>query len=225
MLALRQYLLTLVVLGVGLTFGLPHLIAIGGVVIAALLDFIVTGRSHELDLYRDRLDRQVPTTHQLSSRVAVRLQIAGAVSSASIPLIARALGTDATVQQFAGMMALLIGGSAASYCGPQIIPGSTNSPQEILERQESMPDVLFIVNLLPRRAARLTGALARIVLGVIFLLPFAALLNGLDTIVLNTPWVLITLGLAVFFQMGFVLLSQGLLSLRWWQTAAEQHSK
>ena len=201
------------------------MITFAGVAAAALIDFRVTGRTIEMDLYRNGLDFDAPAPRRLGQGQTLRLQCVGAVASAAVALAASTLDADTGTQQLAAMSALLVGGSVATCCGFRIGVNSTDTPRDLLERFESMPDLLFVINFLPRRISRLAGVFARIALGLILLLPFAAIVGRLHETALNVPIVLVALGLGAFFQLGFAILAQALFALRWRRSGLERVAK
>lgn len=215
---LRQYLLTLVVLATGFVWGWPIVLTVVSGVAASLVDAFVTSRSTELTLYHKGLEFGSPTTRRLSLGKAIRLQILAAIASTMIALIPRVVGSEQLVQLSFGMASLIISGAAASYCGFRIVPGLSVAPKELLTNLDSHGSSdLWPFDLLPGRVRRTSAALFRIAGGVIFLLPFALLLGAIETLPLSTTAPFFVLGLAVFFQLGFLLLSQALFSLRWWR--------
>lgn len=216
MLALRQYLLTLVMLAAGLICGWPHVLTFVGVALAALVDFAITSRSADLDLYRQGLELDVPAGRQLTSGQAIRVHLIAAVASASIALAPRAFEIDSGAQQISGMIAALTAGSIASYCGLQILLLLSASPRDLLTRLDFMPHLyLSPLNSLSPRVRRRTGAFIRATLGTLFLLPFAALAGRLQEEPLSLQIVLAVMTLAVIFQLAFVSLLQGVFLLRW----------
>jgi hypothetical protein len=214
---LRQYLQTIALFAAGIFLGWPLWLIITGVLFAAIIDFTVVGRSSELALYQQDPRLLGATQLPTGPARAARWQIAAVIVSAGIASAAAAIDADAVWQGLTDVCALLVACTIGSIFGFRVVRNPKLSRQDLAERIESLPDALFIVNLLPRRASRLVGSIARFALGIICILPFLAALRSIRQVPPGVAPVLIMLGLAAFFQLGFALLSQALFSLRWWR--------
>lgn len=219
---LRQFSSTFVVLATSLIWGVSSPLVVSACAAAALIDLLLVGKSAELGLYRSE-----PSSpgRELSTGQALSLHVFGAIAASATALMARLLDVNATVQGLVNLGALVIAGSAASYAGFRAVRRTGMSISEQVDRLESLPDILFLVNLLPRHASRVLGSFVRLMLGVMAMAPYVALLHALPTTHLNVSLAIIVVGLALFFQLGFILISQSLFSLRWRRTRPRPESE
>lgn len=212
---LRRFSLTLVVLIVSIVWGTHLAIGIAGVATALFLDVFVSSRSKDLLLYRDDLDFSAPA-QLVSWREALRLHSAAIVAGPLVALTPRAFDGGATVQQIFSMAALLICGSVASYCGLFFI--GSQVPRDINYRARTMTGEagLYLgIDFLPPYPRALMAGLLRILFGPFLMSIFLMLLAGLQTDPTDLKLSLLLVGAAWLFQLGFLLLFQGLLTLRW----------
>lgn len=210
----RSYMLTIVIIALGIFIGYSASIIVYMAFACLLLDTLITKKSPELAWYRAGVPFENPALQQLSRGQAARLHLVALFLSVSIPVVTQLISPNETVRLLSGAIALLIAGLAASYCGFRLVRPSEFT-RENVDQLDAMPDLLGVIELARPHARRVLFAMARIGIGLIALLPFAALLNGLSSEGMTLPLVLIVLVLAVFFQLGFALLTQALFSLRW----------
>lgn len=211
---IRIYLLTMAILSSTVVAGFSGFFIVLSVLVCLLLDTFVIRKSPELAWYRAGTPSGNTPLQQLSRGQAVRLHLTSLFLSASIPVLAQLISSDEAVHLLSAAIAMLIAGLAASYCGFRLVRPSEFA-REHVDRLDAMPDLLGVFELARPRPRRILFAMARIGLGLIALLPFTALLKVLSSEVVMLPLVLIVLVVDFFFQLGFVLLSLGIFSLRW----------
>ena len=211
----RRHLMTILITGVCLFWDAPTTIFAPSIVIALLLDTFVIGKSVELDLYRNPLDFRAEARRQMSWGEALRLQVMAVLAGSTVVILAYAFSARQLGQQSAGMVAILLGLSAASFSGLQLVLLKSWTPHDLLKRIDMMPDVLAPLDALPNKARLIAGALVRLALGIVAMLPFVAVAGLLHTEQFRAPMLWIIPSLFVFFQLGAFLLLQGLFLLRW----------
>lgn len=210
---IRLYMLTIIIVLLAAAIGQSAAFIVYTALACVLLDTFITKKSPELNWYGARVPSENLPRQQLSRDQAALLHLTALFLSASIPVITQLISPDDTVRLLSGAIALLIAGLAASYCGFRLVR-ATESTCENVNELDAMPDLFGVIELAGPRARRALGAMARIGLGLIALTPFPALLKVLSSEVMTIPLALIVLALAFFFQLGFVVLSQALFSLR-----------
>ena len=210
----RQYLPTLIVLGAGIFWNAPLPLILVAALIASFVDFFLIGPLAELALYRAGLDFDAPAPRQVGGREMLCLHLLAILVSAALVLVPYVLKADANAQQAFGMAALLVGTSAASYCGLLMYP-LPSTPRDLLTNVDVIPYPLFLLDLLPTPARRMIGVFLRILVGSAAMLPFVALSGFIHREPFRAPMLLIVPALAAFFQLGFVTWLAGLFLLRW----------
>lgn len=211
---IRQYQLTLVVLGVGLISNTDVTVLIISLTASLVFDSFLVSKSDEKKLYSSIYDLDTIIPSSLKQSDAALLNIFASLIGAAVPIVVCSLGVKAETQQAAGMSALILSGSIASYCGFRSVRRAT-STSDILVATRIVASHFFLFKKDNSILLQTISMSMRFSIGTLATSLFAYVAMNLNMDV-EMYVILIVLTLSIFSQIGFCLLSQAIFVARWY---------